>query len=452
MTSMMRMTMTVAVAVAGVLTLGASVCAQDLTHKAAPQATTIALTNATIHTVSGRVIDDGFVLIKQGKIDDLGSMSDLNSRPRTREAWDVIDLEGLHVYPGLISAGTSIGLNEVSSVRATIDTSETGSVTPEVRAASAVNPDSWHFPVARSNGVLTYLVQPSGGTIPGRASVMRADGWTWEDMTVVDDAGLLINWPNVRPVRAWWMNQTEEEQLRRSREAVQTIDEAFNKADAYFAARDADPATPFSIRFESMGPAMRAETPVYISAQELDQIRSAVTWAKNRDLKPIIVGGRDAHLCADFLKRHDVGVIITGTLRMPSRSDSAYDEAFTLPQALEDAGVRWCLAASGGSSNERNLPYHAAMAVAYGLDRDIALRSITLSAAEMLGVADRLGSIDAGKDATLIVTTGNPMEMATQVRHAFIDGRRIDLSNKQTELADKYREKYRQLGLIPREE
>lgn len=439
-------------AVAGALTLGASALAQDLTHKAPPQATTIALTNATIHTVSGGVIDDGFVLIKQGKIDDVGRMSDLNARPRTREAWDVIDLEGLHVYPGLISAGTSIGLNEVSSVRATIDTSETGSVTPEVRAAVAVNPDSWHFPVARSNGVLIYGVTPSGGSIPGRGSVMRADGWTWEDMTVLDDAGLVINWPNVRPTRAWWMNQSEEEQLRRAREAVQTIDEAFNKADAYFASRESDASTPYSIRFESMGPAMRGETPVFISAQELDQIRSAVTWAKGRGLKPVIVGGRDAHLCTDFLKRHDVGVIITGTLRMPRRADAPYDEAFTLPQALEEAGLTWCLAASGGSSNERNLPYHAAMAVAYGLDRDVALRSITLSAAEMLGVGDRLGSIDRGKDATLIVTTGNPMEMATQVRRAFIDGRTIDLTNKQTELADKYREKYRQLGLIPREE
>lgn len=441
----------ISTAVAGAALLSGAGFAQDLTVKAPPQTSTIALTHATIHTVSGAVIDDGFVLIKNGKIDDVGRMEALLSAPRTREAWETIDLSGLHVYPGLISVGSSIGLNEVGSVRATIDTNETGGVTPEVRAAAAVNPDSWHFPVARSNGVLTFAVTPSGGSIPGRGSIMRADGWTWEDMAIDDDAGLVINWPNVRPINAWWMNQSDEEQLRRAREAVQSIDDAFSRAETYFASREADDTTPFSIRYDSMGPAIRGETPVFISAQELDQIRSAVTWAKGRDLDVVIVGGRDAALCTDFLKRHDVGVIVTGTLRMPRRSDAAYDEAFTLPAELEAAGVRWCLAGTGGPSSERNLPYHAAMAVAYGLDPAVALRSITLSAADLIGMGDTLGSVEKGKAATLIVTDGNPLEMATQVRHAFIDGREIDLSNKQTKLAEKYREKYRQMGLIPRE-
>jgi imidazolonepropionase-like amidohydrolase len=439
----------ISAATASVLLLGSAVFAQDLTHKAPPQTGTIVLVNARVHTISDREISDGFVVIEEGKIADFGSMSTFDSG--VLDGSEVIDCEGLRVYPGLISASSNIGLNEVSSVRATIDTTETGNLTPEVRAAVAVNPDSWHFPVARSNGVLTFGVRPSGGSIPGRMSVMRADGWTWEDMTVLGDGGLLINWPNVRPTNAWWMNQSEEEQLKRSREAVQAIDEAFSGAEAYFAARESDGATLYSLRFDAMGPALRGETPVYISAQELDQIRSAVTWATDRGLKPIIVGGRDAHLCTNFLKRHDVGVIVTGTLRMPRRSDAAYDEAFTLPAALEGAGVKWCLAGTGGSSNDRNLPYHAAMAVAYGLDHDAALRSITLSAAELLGVGDRLGSIEKGKDATLIVTTGDPLEMATQVELAFIDGRRIDLSNKQTDLAKKYREKYRQLGLTPNE-
>jgi imidazolonepropionase-like amidohydrolase len=440
---------TISAATASVLLLGSAVFGQDLTHKAPPQAGTIVLVNARVHTISDREISDGFVVIKEGKIADFGSMSTFDSG--VLDGSEVIDCEGLRVYPGLISASSNIGLNEVSSVRATIDTTETGNLTPEVRAAVAVNPDSWHFPVARSNGVLTFGVRPTGGSIPGRMSVMRADGWTWEDMTVLGDGGLLINWPNVRPTNAWWMNQSEEEQLKRSREAVQAIDEAFSGAEAYFAARESDGATLYSLRFDAMGPALRGETPVYISAQELDQIRSAVTWATDRGLKPIIVGGRDAHLCTNFLKRHDVGVIVTGTLRMPRRSDAAYDEAFTLPAALEGAGVKWCLAGTGGSSNDRNLPYHAAMAVAYGLDHDAALRSITLSAAELLGVGDRLGSIEKGKDATLIVTTGDPLEIATQVELAFIDGRRIDLSNKQTDLAKKYREKYRQLGLTPNE-
>lgn len=427
---------------------GASVAgAQDLVHKAPPQATTVVLTNATIHTVSDGVIENGFVLIRQGRIDDLGPMRDLNARPRTREAWTTHDLNGLHVYPGMVAANTTMGLTEVSSVRATIDTNETGGVTPEVRAAVAVNPDSWHIPVARSNGVLTFGVLPQGGPVPGRMSVIRADGWTWQDKSIETDAGLVINWPNVRPVTAWWMNRSEEEQLRESRESVRRIDELFNQAEAYFAARKADPATPYSLRFESLAGVLAGEKTVYISAQELDQIRSAIAWGAGRDLRMVILGGRDAHLCADLLTRHDVGVIVTGTHRMPRRSDAPFDEAFTLPAALEEAGVRWCLATTGGSSNERNLPYHAASAVAYGLSPEVALRSVTLSAAELLGVGDRLGSIAKGKAATLIVTDGNPLEMATQVRRAFVDGREIDLSNKQTSLAEKYREKYRQLGL-----
>lgn len=434
------------------LALASVATAQDLTFKAPPQATTVVLTNATLHTVSGPVIENGFVLIKRGVIDDFGTMSELNARPRTREAWTVHDLAGLHVYPGMVAANTTMGLTEVSSVRATIDTNETGGVTPEVRAAVAVNPDSWHLPVARSNGVLTFGVLPQGGPVPGRMSVIRADGWTWQDLSIETDAGLVINWPNVRPITAWWMNRSEEDQLKESRDAVRRIDELFNRAEAYFAARKADASTPFSLRFESLAGVLSGERTVYVSAQELDQIRSAIAWGAGRNLKMVILGGRDAHLCTDLLKRHDVGVIITGTHRMPRRSDAAFDEAFTLPGALEEAGVRWCLATTGGSSNERNLPYHAASAVAYGLSPDVALRSITLSAAELLGVGDRLGSIDKGKAATLIVTDGNPMEMATQVRRAFVDGREIDLSNKQTVLTEKYREKYRQLGLTPRKD
>ena len=454
----MLMTKIIPGALAGLLALACAAGlspaarAQDLTHKAPPQKGVLVLTNAQVHTVSRGVIEDGYVLIRDGRIEGVGPMRDLPAPATSAAPRAEIDCAGLRVYPGLIAPSTTIGLAEVSSVRATLDTTEAGAMTPEVRACVAVNPDSWHFPVARSNGVLTFGVMPSGGSIPGRASVMTADGWTWRDMTVLDDAGLRIDWPNVRPISARWMNQSEEEQQKRSREAIEAIDEMFDRAQAYFAARDADPSTPVSVRFEAMSPALRGERPVIISAQELDQIRSAVSWAVGRGLRPVILGGRDAHLCADLLQRHDVGVIITGTLRMPRRSDSPYDEAFTLPAALEAAGVRWCLANNGGSSMERNLPYHAAMAVAYGLDHDAALRAITLSAAELLGVGDELGSVEPGKRATLIVTDGDPMEVATAVRRAFIDGREIDLSNKQTDLAEKYREKYRQLGLTPRKD
>ncbi len=426
-----------------------SALAQDLTHKAPPQAIPVAITNATIHTISGEEIENGFITFENGRIVEIGrGERAFTGRHR------VIDAKGKHVYPGLISANTVLGLMEVGSVRATIDISETGDVTPEVRAAVAVNPDSTIIPVTRSNGILTAAVLPSSGAIPGRVSVIRLDGWTWEDMTVESDSGLLVNWPNVRPINSRWMRRTPEEQLEQARENLKKIDEAFDAAAAYLAARKADPTLPTDIRWEAMRPSLEGTKPVYISAQEFEQIQSAVSWAADRNLNAVIVGGRDARLCLDILKRHNVAVILTGTHNIPRRDDAAYDEPFTLPNALDQAGIRWCLAANGGSfqtPHERNLPYHAATAVAYGLNRHAALRAITLSAAELLGVADRLGSLDAGKAATLIVTDGDPLEITTHVEMAFIDGREIDLTNKQTHLADKYREKYRQLEENPSE-
>ncbi|MEC9373251.1 MAG: amidohydrolase family protein, partial [Planctomycetota bacterium] len=217
------------------------------------------------------------------------------------------------------------------------------------------------------------------------------------------------------------------------------------------AAKNADPSIPTDIRWEGLRPVLEKGAPLFIRAQELEQMQSAVTWAADRGFKCVIVGGRDAEQCIDLLKKHDVAVMVTGAHRMPRRRDSAYDEPFTLPAILEESGLRWCMATAGGgfsTSAERNLPYHIATCVAYGLDPEVAIRSITLSAAEVLGVADRLGSIEPGKAATLIITDGNPLEIPTNVEVAFIDGRRIDLSNKQTDLNEKYLEKYRQLGVI----
>ena len=436
-----------AIVCAGALALAAH--AQDLTRTAPPQSVPVVIHNATIHTISGPVVENGFVLFVDGEIRQVardGEALDLRERIMPIR----IDAQGMNLYPGMIAAGVTTGLIEINAVRATVDSREVGAVTPEVRANVAINPDTTHFPVGRSNGVLTFGVFPGGGAIAGRASVMSAEGWTWEDMTVLEDAGLIINWPNVRPVQAWWMDQSDEEQMRRARESLAVIEDAFAAAEAYFKARAADPTVPESIRWEAMRPALNGESPVFISAQELEQIQSAVSWASKRDLKTVIVGGRDAHLCADLLKRHDVGVMITGTHRLPRRADAPFDEPYRLPEILEAEGVRWCLGAgaSSGRGNERNLPYEAATAVAHGLDRDLAMRSITLSVAEFLGVADALGSIEPGKRATFFLSDGDPLDVRANVHLAFIDGRMIDLSNKQTELADKYREKYRQLGLI----
>lgn len=438
-----------AILVGAAMLLGGSAFGQDLGVKAPPQDKPLVLQGATVHTVSGETIPDGYVYFEGGVIRAVGK----EPLPRLAGPVEIIDVKGKHVYPGLIGAYTQLGLTEIQAVRSSIDMSETGTIVPEVRAVVAVNPDSTLLPVTRSNGVLAVGVFPTGGRISGRAGVIRLDGWTWEQMAVKADAGLAVSWPNVRPFSAFGIDRPETEQNDEIRRSLAVIDDAFKAAEAYARARAADPNRPVDLRWEAMrgvlppgegGGAGPAQNPVFILAGDVDQITSAVTWCLEKKLKPVIVGGRDAPLCADLLKRHSVPVIITGTHAFPKRTDSPYDEAFTLPARLHAAGVKFAIATGDDTAHERNLPYNAAMAVAFGLDHDSAIKSQTLWAAEILGVADQLGSVEPGKSATLIVTDGSPLEVTTKIERAYIDGRLIDLSNKQTKLADKYREKYRQ--------
>jgi hypothetical protein len=295
-----------------------------------------------------------------------------------------------------------------------------------------------------------------GGLVPGRVGVMALDGWTWEQMAVNVDAGLVLNWPSMRSVNAAWMNRTRDEQEKETDRTLGVIEKLFDDALAY---RDAkalggDKLPQADLRFEAMLAVLPPPTdaakfagqkPVFVLANDYDQIVAAVAFGQRHKLKVVIVGGMDAYLCTDELKRHDVPVIVTGVYRFPKRADGDYDEPFSLPAKLKAAGVRLCLSSGEEAANERNLPYAAATAVAFGLDRDEALRSITLSAAEVLGVNDRYGSLDMDKSATLMVTDGDILEITTNVEAAWIDGRKIDLNNKQIELEKKYREKYRQL-------
>lgn len=432
----------------GALAAAMPAAGQDLIPTEPPQSAPMVLRGGQIHPVSGPVIDDGVLITEAGRITWVGAAADAPDAP---EGAIELDATGLVIAPGFVGANTIMGLMEIGSVRATMDQDETGAITPEARAIVAVNPDSTLIPVTRTAGVLTTLTMPIGGLVPGRAAVLRLEGWTWEDMAIKADAGLALNWPTLAPITAWWMRQTPEEQMKQAAESLRQIDLLFDAADAYSAARAADPETPVDTRYEAMLPAMRGETPVFIRANEVDQIRSAVRFITDRGLDGVIVGGADAGACVDTLTRHGVPVIITGTHRLPGQRHDAYDASFTLPQRLEAAGVRWCLGTVGGSfetPHERNLPFHAATAVAHGLDPAVALRSITQSAAEIIGVGDEVGSLDVGKAATFAVFDGDPLEITTEVIGIWIDGRPLPLDDKQRQLDRKYREKYRQLGII----
>ncbi len=361
---------------------------------------------------------------------------------------EIIDLKGRHVYPGMIEAHSQIGLTEISAVRATNDFAETGSINPNVSAHVSVNPDSELIPVTRANGVLIAVSAPTGGLVSGKASVMQLDGWTYEDMTLKPDAALVINWPQMaqrpRPKDA----KPEEDQTNGLNQAMKDLRQLFDQARTYSKARPANPASQaFDSRLASMLPVIEGKIPLLIAADRADQIQSAVAFGVEQNVKIIIFGGYDAESCAELLRRYDVPVIVDAIHKDPRRDHDDYDSAYTLPERLRQAGVKFCISGSGRSEtwNTRNLPYQAATAAAYGLPYEDALRSITIWPAEILGISDRVGTLEKGKDATLFVSDGDPLETETQITAAWIQGRKVDLTSRHTQLFDKYSEKYRQL-------
>ncbi len=426
--------------------LAVSAAASTVTPAKRPAAPVL-LKGGDIHTVSGGVLTKTDLLLVDGKFAAVGATF------KAPAGTQVIDVTGKRIYPGLISASSPLGLEEIQSVRATVDTREIGTITPNVRAQVAFNPDSEMIPVARANGVLTVLTRPEvtsdtghpRSIIAGQSALMRLDGWTWEDMTVRARVGLHVYWPlmpiNRGPRPLPGARDPQKEQLT----ALRT---AFTTARAYQRAKEGAAGQPVEtdLRWEAMIPALKGEQPVFVHADDLRQISAALDWAREENLKLILVGGRDAWRVADRLKAADIPVIIDGTHNLPLRRDDGYDDVYANAGRLHAAGVRFCIVnagdTKGGATNARNLPYEAAMAAAFGLPPAEALKAITLYPAQILGVGAELGSIETGKRATLIVTDGDPLEIPTQVLHAFIDGAQIQLHSRHTQLYDKYRQRY----------
>ncbi len=428
----------------GMVLAVASVSASDQIP-AGPQKKPIVLVGGTIHTMAGATIENGMILFDKGKIVAVGEKIEIPADAQR------VDISGKHVYPGMIESASILGLTEINSTSATRDFSELGEINPNVKAAVAINPDSEHFPVTRANGVAMAVSMPRGGVIAGQAALLQLDGWTWEDMTLKSPVGMVVNWPRMTVITAWWMTQSPEEQRKRSKKNVEKLHQAMEKARAYKIAREAAgkkgvPFHKYDSRWEAMLPVLRGEVPVWVVADEVKQILAAIEWAERENLKMVLVGGADAWRVTDLLKERDIPVIVTPVLRTPSRRDEAFDAPFTLPQKLHEAGVRFAI--SGGSSfgNERNLPYHAAKAASYGLPVDEALKAITLYPAQIAGVADRVGTLEPGKDATLFVSDGNPLEVMTHVSLLYLQGRKVDLNNKHKTLYHKYKTKYEQLA------
>lgn len=406
---------------------------------APPQKQPIALVGGTIHTLEQDAIENGVLLFDQGKITAIGTDVTIPNDAQQ------IDAAGKHIYPGLFAVNTKLGLVEIDAVDMSRDFRESGRFNPNLRVEAAFNPDSELIPVARANGIALSHVVPAvysgNARISGRTAIMYLDGWTWEDMMIAP-GGLAIDWSNLG------INPENRDDSRQNRsDRLDELNQFFDQAEAY---AEAHHESPSDIRLEAMQPVINGELPVIIHANRIHNIRSAVQFALDRDVEIIISGGRDAWRIPDLLAEHEIPVIVEDIHTLSMRGWESYDTPFTLPNKLHDAGILFCIGFSewsghGSHMNTRNLPYEAATAVAYGLPHEEALKAITRYPAEIFGLEDRLGTLAQGKDATLIVCDGDPLEITTQVERMFIEGRDIDLSSRHTMLYDKYRKKYQQL-------
>ncbi len=412
----------------------------------APQTRPILLKNGTIHTVSGNTLQESDLLFENGIITAIGRQLEA---PAGAER---VDITGQHVYPGLISSNSTLGLVEINAVRATRDYAESGSLNINARSATAINPDSEIIPVTRANGVLVSHVLPQAGNgqFAGTSSIIALDGWTIEEMALETDAGVHIQWPpspaepGFRPApQADFNPQKADEKYF---EAIRKIESAFEDARAFHKAKSSsDGDVDVDLRWESLIPVLEREIPVFVGARKVREIRDAVRWAQKENVRLVLITGGDAWRVADLLKEAGVSVIVSEVNALPFRRWESYDSVFLNAAKLHAKGVPFAIAFGGGgptSSNERNLPYEAAKAVAFGLPPEEALRAITWYPAQILGIDDRVGSLETGKQATLIITNGNPLDIRTQVHRAYVNGRSVDLSSRHTQLYEKYQKKY----------
>ena len=403
-------------------------------------AQTYAIVGGTVHTLAGETYV-GTVVIEGGRIVATGP------EVQTPQGAEVVDATGKHVYPGMFDAVSGLGLTEIGAVDVTNDAREQGNFNPHLQAATAIHPATEHIPVARANGITLTLAAPQGGTVAGQASLVGLDGWTVEEMWVDPGAAMVINYPSLGGGGGGrfgggrggggggggWSAAQE-----RYREAVAQLDEWLDAARRYDQAVQAGVDLPRDLKNEAMAKVVNREMPVLLSANGERNIRNAAEWAQGQNLRFVITGGREAWKIADWLAENDVDIILSGTQAMPAGQDASYDEAYANPGKLHAAGVRIAFA-TFNSSSSRTLPYEAAQAVPYGLPHEAALAAVTRNAADMLGFGDRIGTIEEGKLANIMITDGDPLEIQTQVTDLFILGRGVSLDNKHKALYEKYR-------------
>jgi imidazolonepropionase-like amidohydrolase len=405
--------------------------------------------NAIIHIGNGKVINSGVIRIKDNKIDAVGADIAVPA-----DAVSVVDAKGKHVYPGLILPVSSLGLVETSAVRATTDVRELGELNPNVRSIVAYNTDSKVINTLRSNGILLANIVPQGSLLAGSSSVVQLDAWTWQDAAYKTDAGIHFYMPSMLPRRPGGFGggggggaNAQEPRTDPVKEALEKIDgmkSFFKEAKAYLAEPSHEET---NLKFESVKGLFNKTQKLYVHANTVKQILTGLDFVKEFGFEVVIVGGSDSWQIADLLKQNNVSVILSQPHSLPTLEDDDVDQPYKTAAMLQKAGVVFSLTDDDGQTRGRNLPFNAGTAAAYGLTQEEALQAITLNAAKILGVADKTGSIEAGKDANIVISDGDILDMKSSVvTDAFIQGRKIDLTDKHKLLNERYNQKYKQKG------
>lgn len=400
--------------------------------------------NGIAHLGNGKTLENSAIGFKDGKIILVADATTIKIQSGTYDT--IINIPGKHVYPGIIAANSTLGLQEIEAVRATRDVSETGAYNPHVRSVIAFNSDSKIPPTVRTNGVLIAQITPRGGIISGTSSVLELDGWNWEDMVLKADGGIHLNWPRMFK-RDFEKNENPHElpPMKRSddyEKAKTELKKFFLDAKAY----DETSTQQKNLRLEAMKGIYSGGKTLFIHVNYVKEIEDAVAFSMSNGVKKmVIVGGTDAWMVTDLLAENRISVMVNRVHDLPNRADDDIDLPYKLPYLLQKAGVLFCLENAGDMEQiqSRNIPFLAGTAAAYGLTKEEALASITLNTAKILGIDSRVGSLEEGKDATLFISTGDALDVKTNnVEWAFIRGKKLDLNNEQKALNEKYLKKY----------
>ena len=422
-----------------IILIGNMLVAQDDVYPAKKQTSPILIKNGMVHVGNGQILNNTSIEIKDGKITAIGNSVAASNNSIT------LDASGKHVYPGLILSNSNLGLSEVPTVRATVDATEIGDYNPSVRSLVAYNTDSRVINTLKTTGVTLANVVPQGGKISGSSSIVQLDAWNWEDAAYVADNGIHMNMPALyaRPNRyaAFLGAPTPQgDPIKKGLEEIEEIKQFFREAKAYGLQSTHEK---INLKLLAVQGLFTKKQKLYIHCDVVRDILASIDFKKEFGFEIVLIGASECYQIADLLKQHSIPVILNQMHSLPTLEDDGVDQPYKTPYQLQKAGVLFAINDEDGQHRGKNLPFNAGTAVAYGLTKEEALSAITLNAAKILGIADKTGSIEVGKDANIVISDGDILDMrSNKISNVLIQGRMVDLTDKHKQLYERYKSKY----------